>query len=163
MDNNQNVQQQQQQQPQMQQPMNNMYQQQFGQKPPKFNTLEAISIICSAVGFLMVFFGTIFTCTCSAEKVYEDGEYGLSLIFILTILGIIVAAAGIVLAIMALKQQNAAVKAGKLAKISAVLGVAAVVFGALPLITMCGYNCSLNSQQEKVVEDALGGLSNLFK
>lgn len=171
MDNNQNFNQQQpqnnvfQQQPQngAQQP-NNMFQQQFQQpkQPSNMNMNELISIILSGVGFLMVFLGTIFTCSCSATKFVEEGEFGLSAIFILTIFGIIACAAGVVLAIMALKQKDAAVKADKLAKIAAVVGVAGVVFGLLPLITMCGYNCSLNSEMESAVEDALGSLSDWF-
>lgn len=135
----------------VQQPMNNnMYQQQFMQQPPKqptFNLFELISIICSGVGFLMVFFGTIFSCTCSTSENYlknSDG-FGVHPIFVLTLVGIVVAIAGIVLAIMALKQVNVAIKAGKISKVSIVLGIAAVVFGLLPLITMCGYTCSLNN------------------
>lgn len=166
--NNMNVQPQQQQNNVFgQQPMNNnMYQQQFMQQPPKqptFNMLELISIICSGVGFLMVFFGTIFTCNCSATKWSDTAKFSLSPIFILTIFGIIVAAAGIVIAIMALKKTDAPIKADKLAKVAVILGIAAVVFGILPLVTICGYNCALSNTEGGEALNSLSTLSGYFK
>lgn len=163
MDNNQNF---------GQQPMNANP---FGQQPapkkaPNAKLFELISIICSGVGFLMVFFGTIFTCTCSAKRPFEvktAGEFGLSPIFILTIFGIVIAVAGIVLAIMAMKSKDTEAKAGKLSMASAIIGVAAAVFGILPLVTICGYNCSLNGQaedsSEKSASDYMDDLDDYLK
>lgn len=155
-----------------QQPMNNGFPQQqmngnpFGMQqppqPPKFNVLELVSIICAGVGFLMVFLGTIFTCTCSAAKWGDTDKFGLSPIFILTIFGIMASAAGIVIAIMALKKTDAPVKADKIAKIAIVIGAAAVVFGILPLVTICGYNCSLNGAEGDEALNKLGELSSSF-
>ncbi len=116
-------------------------------QPPKFNLLELLSIICSGVGFLMAIIGTITTCSCSTSKSFltESESFGVSLSWLIVLFAVIIAAAGIVLAIMALKQKGAAIKADKIAKLAFIVGVTAVVFGLLPLFTMCGYTCSLNS------------------
>lgn len=147
-----------------QQPVNNPFGNQQPPKPPIFNVLELVALICSGAGFLLTLFGTIFTCTCSAEKSMESMtmDFKLSPIFVLTIFGIIVAAAGVVIGIMALKKTDAVIKADKMAKIAIILGVASVVFGILPLLTICGYNCSLNNEVDSVYEDALGSLSDYF-
>ena len=121
--------------------------------------IEMKKYVAEFIGtFVLVFFGTIFTCTCSASKFEETAEFSTSAVCILTIIGIIVSAVGIVLAIMELKKNNAAIKADKLAKLAVVLGAAAVVFGLLPLLTICGYNCSLANTE---AGEALGELSKI--
>ena len=158
MDNNENLGQQQQ---TPQQPANNMYQQQYQQfnQQNNFNMLEIISIICSGVGFLIVLLGTILTCTCSAKNVIEDG-FNVSPIFILTIFGIIVSVAGVVLAIVAIKKTDEVIKADKIAKLAIAVGATAVLFGILPLVTICGYNCSLENAFEDSFSNAFGSLFN---
>lgn len=143
-----------------QQPMNNMYQQfaQQAPKQPKVNVMELIALICAGVGFIMVVFGTIFTCNCSASKWGETAKFSLSPIFILTIFGVVAAVAGIVLAIVALKQKDAQVKADKLAKLAIILGAAGAIFGLLPLFTICGYNCALNNTEI----DAMGSWDDIY-
>lgn len=132
--------------------INNVFGQSPVQKSPvNYNIIEIIAAACAGVGLLMVILGTIFTCTCSAKKTFSvdsDGEHGLSAVFIVTIFGILFAIAAIVLAIVAIKQKEAAVKAGKLSQVSFVVGCFAVLVGILPLFTICGYNCSLNNAAE---------------
>ncbi len=131
-------------------------------QPLSFNLLELIGIILAGVGMLMVFLGTIFTCSCSAKKSMEnfDIKYSTSAIFILTLFGILIAAAGVVLAILALKDQKSPNKAGKIAKVAVALGVFAMIYGILPTVTICGYNCSLNNAAEDAINDSYGSPYN---
>lgn len=134
---------------------NNVFGQSPVQKAPaNFNIIELIAAACAGVGLLMVILGTIFTCTCSAKKAFESGSdgHGLSAVFIVTIFGVIFALAAIVLAVIAIKQKDAAVKAGKLSQISFVVGCFATLVGLLPLFTICGYNCSLNNAAEDTAD-----------
>ena len=143
------------QQPVYQQPQQPMYQQQTPKQPPKFNLMELIAFICSAVGVVMAVLGATLTCSCSASKTFESGSsgYSLSAVFIDTIFGVFIAVAGVVLAIVALKQKNAPVKAGKLAYVSMVIGVFATLYGLIPTFTICGYNCSLDNAVEDYLEE----------
>ena len=68
-----------------------------------------------------------------------------SAVMLVALLGAIASAVGIVFAIKALKDKNAQVKAGKMAYIAVAVGVFGVLYGILPALTICGYNCSLNS------------------
>ena len=135
---------------------NNVFGQSPVQKAPaNFNIIELIATACAGVGLLMVILGTIFTCTCSAKKTFDlksSGEHGLSAVFIVTIFGVIFALAAIVLAVIAIKQKDVPVKAGKLSQISFVVGCFATLVGLLPLFTICGYNCSLNNAAENAQE-----------
>lgn len=134
---------------------NNVFGQSPVQKAPaNFNIIELIATACAGVGLLMVILGTIFTCTCSAKKTFETSSdgHGLSAVFIVTIFGVIFALASVVLAVIAIKQKDAAVKAGKLSQISFVVGCFATLVGLLPLFTICGYNCSLNNAAEKTAD-----------
>ncbi len=112
----------------------------------RLNILESLALLFAGIGIIMVILGTILTCSCSAKKTFSAGSdgYGLSAVFIVTIFGVMFAVAAIILAILAIKQK----KGGKFAQVSFVAGVAATVFGLLPLFTICGYNCSLNSKQK---------------
>lgn len=152
--------------------MDNNFNQQ--QKPSGINTMELLALICSAVGTVMAIVGSALTCSCSASKTWDaksfmssalssltgssSGMHKMSAVCILAIVGAIIAAAGVVLAIVALKQKNTTVKAGKLAYVAVAVGVFGFMYGLLPVLTICGYNCSLNSSYE----DAMGSsLSNI--
>lgn len=155
-------------QPQYSQQPNDPFGNQYSQpkQPAKFNLFELIGIICSGVGMLLVFFGTIFTCTCSADykTIAKAGGYTMSPVFILTIIGILAAIAGVVISILAIKDTKSEVKAGNIAKIAAGLGVFAVIYGLLPTVTICGYNCSLNNNMledyQNDLEDSLDDLDD---
>ena len=57
---------------------NNAYAQnqyQAPKKPSNNNMLELIGLICSGVGMLLVFIGTILTCTCSASASADKGTF----------------------------------------------------------------------------------------
>ena len=119
-------------------------------EPMKINLMELIAIICAGVSFILAVLGTTLTCTCSAKKTFsEDADgYTLSAVMILSIFAAIIAAGGIVCAIIALKQKDAAVKAGKLSYIAIAVCAFAVIYSIIPLMTMCGYNCSLENSKE---------------
>ncbi len=133
-------------------------------KPLPINLFELISYICAGVGMLMVFFGTLFTCICSAkfETVAKAGKLTMSPIFILTIFGIIIAGAGVALAIVAIKDTKSPVKATKFAKLAAVVGVFAIIYGILPTVTICGYNCNLNNMEADYDYNDLYQYNNFF-
>ena len=149
MDNNFN--QQAPQQPMYQQaPQQQMYQQPMYQQAPKkpMNMKELLAFICSVAGAFFAILGATLTCSCSASKTAKADEYTLSAVFIVAIFAAMAAAAGVVLAIMALKEKDAAVKAGKLSYIAIAVGVFGVLYALIPTITICGYNCSLQSNYE---------------
>ena len=127
-------------------------------KPSNRNMLELIAFICAAAGAVMSILGATLTCSCSASKTFSENSegYSLSAVFILTIFGVLVAAAGVVLAIMALKKNDAAIKAGKLAYVAIAIGTFAVFYGLINTITICGYNCSLQSQAESFGSSMFG-------
>lgn len=143
-----------------------VYQPQQPSQPPKMNVLELISVILSGVGLLLAILGTTFMCTCSAAETWNWKRSGAKNLFVshpimvLAIIGGLMAIAGVVLAIMALKQKNAPVKAGKLAWIAAAVGVFATFYAFLPTLTICGYNCALESEMDGMTEDMYNDAAN---
>ena len=54
------------------------------------------------------------------------------------------------------KQQSTGIeyiKAGKLSYIAAAVGLFAILYGLIPTITICGYNCSLQNARENYTEE----------
>lgn len=149
-----------------QQNPNQMYAQQAPKQPANYNFFEMLSLILAGSGMFLTFLGTILTCSCSASKSVKEG-FSLSAVFIITIIGILVAIGAVVLAIMAEKDTTSPVKAGKFAKIAAVVGIFAIIWGILPTMFICSYNCSMESAMEDALEDALDNsgidLDKLFK
>lgn len=142
---------------------NNAYAQnqyQAPKKPSNNNMLELIGLICSGVGMLLVFIGTILTCTCSASASADKGTFSTSPIFILTIFGIIAAIVGVVFAIMTIKEKKSVANAGKLTIVAAVVGIFAIIYGILPTVTVCGYNCSLTNAAEDAAKEAYDDYSD---
>ena len=127
----------------------------YGQ-PPKapsnMNVMELVALICSAAGLVMSVLGTLLYCSCSASATFESGSEGYtnSAVMIVAILGVLVAVGGVVCAILAIKKNGE--KKSKMAYIAAAVGVFAILYGIIPTLTICGYNCSLNNAQEAMVE-----------
>lgn len=140
-------------QPMYQQPQGQPMYQQPPKKPLQINWFEVSGLICSILGLIMSVLGSSLTCACSASKTFDpervikvaDNTFVTSPVLVVSIIGAVFAIAGIVLAIVALKKQSA-VKAGKIAYIAIVVGAVAFMYGVLPVMTICGYNCSLNSE-----------------
>lgn len=140
-----------------QQPVGQPVYQQAPKKPSNINVMGLIALICSSVGLLMTVVGSILTCSCSASKSYDaestiemkklmiEGNHSMSLVMILAIVGAVIAIVGVVFGILAIKDKKSTVKAGKMAYIAIAVGVFAVMYGILPVITICGYNCSLDA------------------
>ena len=126
-------------------------------KPSNINLMEIIALLASGLGAFMALLGSILTCSCSASEAWEYPEtfkqvlkkdysiHTLDLVVIFAIFGALISAAGIACAILSLKKKDAAVKAGKLAYVALAVGAFGVIYGILPMLTICGYNCSLNS------------------
>ena len=142
--------------------------QQAPKKPSNTNTKELLALICSGAGAFLAVLGSILTCSCSASKAYDTSNmlnsalgslssylggsstasmdiHSMSAVVIVAILGAIVSAVGVVFGILAMKDKNATVKAGKMSYVAIAVGVFGVMYGILPMLTICGYNCSLNS------------------
>lgn len=143
----------------------------FGNQPapkkPMNVSLGLIALICSAASLVMAVIGSIFACTCSASKSYDavkmaermlksNNIYSTSAVIIVNIIAALIAVAAVVLAIVALKKDSS----DKMAKVAAALGAFALLYAVLPMLTVCGYNCSLSN----AYKDAIGGaLGSLFK
>ena len=61
---------------------------------------------------------------------------------------------------MALKDDSAAIKAGKMSYVAIAVGIFGVMYGILPVLTICGYNCSLDSSMSDAMGSSLSGLLN---
>lgn len=150
---------------QQQMPQQPVYQQQAPKQPSNLNIVELVALICSGVGLIMAVIGTLCYCSCSASATFESGSDGYtnSAVMIVAILGVIIAIVGVVLAILAINKKDAPVKAGKLSYVAVAVGIFAILYGIIPTITICGYNCSLESAMESVVEEkATAGYSSYF-
>ncbi len=168
---------------QQQMPAGQPVYQQAPKKPSNTNTKELLALILSGVGALMAVIGSILTCSCSASKTYDAenmmgsvmGSLGTilggsaemdihstSAVMIVALIGAIVAAVGVVFGVLAIKDKNATVKAGKMAYIAMAVGVFGLMYGLLPVLTICGYNCSLDSNYNDALSNQLGNLSNYF-
>ncbi len=148
--------------------------QQAPKKPSNINIKELVALICSGVGTLLAVLGSIFTCSCSASKTYDADDmmnnvlgslnsllggsssgtlidHSTSAVMIMALIGAVIAAVGVVFGILAIKDKNATVKAGKMSYIAIAVGVFGFMYGVLPVLTICGYNCSLDSSAEDVL------------
>ena len=148
--------------------------QQAPKKPSNINIKELVALICSGVGTLLAVLGSIFTCSCSASKTYDADDmmnnvlgslnsllggsssgtlvdHSTSAVMIMALIGAVIAAVGVVFGILAIKDKNATVKAGEMSYIAIAVGVFGFMYGVLPVLTICGYNCSLDSSAEDVL------------
>lgn len=141
----------------------NPFGQQFAPKKPVNLSLGLISLICGAVSLFMAVLGSIFACTCSASKSYDavkmaermlkgKNVYSTSAVIVVCIIAALIAIAAVVLAIKALKQDAT----DKMAKVALALGAFSVLYAVLPMLTVCGYNCSLSNKYEDAMGKALG-------
>lgn len=136
----------------------------FNQQPKKLNVMELVALACAAVALIMTVLGSTLYCACSASKMVEEGTHSNSAVMVVAILGAIVAVVGIVFAVMALKKDG-----GKLSYVAMVVALFAFLYGIIPTITICGYNCSLNSASEDMAKematfnplDGMGGKEGL--
>lgn len=157
-----------------------VYQQPVYQQAPKnSNTTELVALILSGVGAFLAILGSILTCSCSASKSFEtnvsdlvgaglgmltggatsvEGTHATSWVAILAIVGAIIAAAGAVMGIIAIKNK----KAGKLTYVAVAVGVFGCIYGILPVLMICGYNCSLNSNYEDSMGAAMDSIGGMF-
>lgn len=142
---------------------------QFAPKAPKNVSLGLIALICGAVSLFMAIIGSIFACTCSASKSYDavemakrmikgDNMFSTSAVIVVNIIAALVAVAAVVLAIMAIKKDSA----DKMAKIAVALGAFSFLYAVLPMLTICGYNCSMSNAAKDEISSALGDLGGLF-
>lgn len=122
---------------------NMMYNQ--GQK--KTDVFGLVGMICSAVSLLMAVLGTTFTCACSASRIVKKGDLAMHPVFILSIFAVIIAVVGIVFGVIAVLKN----RKSKFGMLAVVIGAVAFIYGLLPMMTICSYNCSLESAFKKML------------
>ncbi len=124
----------------------------FNQNNPQSGTistkklLEYIGAGCSFLGAVLTFIFSIVTCsrggTASADRATTKHILSMSYAWIGVMIGIIICIAGIVLLIIS-KEKEAGLS--KLALIAMIVAVVAAVYAILVHVTICSYNCSINS------------------
>ena len=168
-------------QPMYQQPAQPTYPQ-APKMPSQTNSKELLALIFSGAGTLLAVLGSIFTCSCSASKTYDAEsmvsnmmgalgsmlgggssssnfiDHSTSAVLIVALLGAVLAALGAVFGVLAIKDKNATVKAGKMSYIAMAVGVFGFMYGVLPVLTICGYNCSLDSSMSDMMGSSMKDL-----
>lgn len=119
----------------------------------KLSVLSLIGIICAGVSLIFAILGTTFTCACSASKTVNTAamigeKYKMSAMLVFSILAVIIAIAGIVLAIIALAKN----RADKVAVLALIVAGVAFIYALLPMLTICSYNCSLNNSHKALYQ-----------
>ncbi len=135
-------------------------------KQNKMSILGILALVSAAVSLILAILGTTLTCACSARKTWKKFslrfEHKMSLTWIISLFAIICAVAAVVLGIMALSQD----RKNMMAMISLAVGVFSALYAFIPMVTICSYNCALDSQYEKALGvdlDDYGDLDDLFK
>lgn len=124
---------------------------QFKQASPngKKELFKWIGLGCSGFGFLLTFIFSIVTCSRAGvkfEQAIEEGEkIKVSLAIIGVIIGLLIAIAGVVLSILSIEKGS---KIDKIVMVAIAVGAFAIVYAIFSNATICGYNCSLNSNKE---------------
>ena len=136
--------------------------------PSNLNVLELAGFICSAVGFVLAILGTFLSCAFSASNSVNSMSKTLrfmsgSAMIWFAIVGVVVAAAGIVLIIIStIQSKKGGKKTGIFSTVGAALAVAAIIFGMLPNLTICTYNCQVNDKVEDKVNEQYSSVANSY-
>lgn len=110
-----------------------------------------IAVACGGVGFLLSFIFTIVSCNASADNLLKDLMKGKdphgSYFFILVLLGAIIAIAGAVFAFLSREAGTGVWNGFDIFAITAfALCVVTLLFAIFPHVTICAYNCKLNTK-----------------
>lgn len=118
--------------------------------------LTWVGLGCATLGCLLSVIFSIVTCAkgewtidTSAKSMSQGIKVKMSLAFIGTIIGIVLAIVGIVLTIVALEKEGMMFK---MAIISIAVATFAVLYGTISTVTVCSYGCSINKGVKKAVE-----------
>lgn len=111
-----------------------------------------VGLVCSCVGLLLTILFSIITCSrgydASCKKLYGQKVFSYKLHMSLWVIGVIIAViiaiVGIVLSILSIEKGS---KLSKMVIISIVAGAFAIVYAMFTNVTICSYNCSLNSNK----------------
>lgn len=107
----------------------------------KKKIFEIVGISCAGFGLLLTFIFGAVSCSRSAYNAVH-GSYSGSLWYIGVVVALLIVITGIVFAILSMTKGE---KPSILVIITLALAVTALLFGILPHITICAYNCSLKS------------------
>ena len=102
---------------------------------------EIVGISCAGVGLLLSFIFTFLSCSFSAKNIVK-GDYNGSLMFIAVAVGAVIAIAGAVFAFLSMTKGE---KMSIMVLITFGLVAATIIFATIPHITLCAYNCSIES------------------
>ncbi len=120
---------------------------------------ELIGIGCSGLGFLLTLIFGIVSCNMSADNLMKEQEYSGSLMYIVVVVAMLISVAGAVMAFLSMTKGE---KPSIFVIIAFACTAVAILLGTIPHITICAYNCSLESSAEEAVKEAIGGYSSWF-
>lgn len=118
-----------------------------------------IGVAASGFGlFLTLLFGAI-SCSFSANNVIEEAKFTGSFMYIAVVFGMMISIAGAVFAFLSMTKGE---KPSIFVIIAFACTVAALIFGIIPHVTICAYNCSLKSSAEDAAREAYSSYSSWF-
>lgn len=126
-----------------------------------------VGLICACIGFAVSFIFTFISCSKSASnsisiknisKMSGVGNFRGSYLFIVVVIGMILAIAGGVMAFMSKQGEDFGMKA----KLTFLVVIVTMVFAIIPNATICAYNNSLNNATEDAIGDILKDYPSLW-
>jgi hypothetical protein len=115
----------------------------MGQPAPKKPISEyfgLISLVSGSFALLLAILGSALTCGLSGK--YNSHYYATSGVISICIVAVLIAIAAIVFAVMALKKNPK----DKMSAIAFVVAIFAFCYAIMPMLTVCGYNCTLRQR-----------------
>ena len=120
-------------------------------------TFALVGLICSSVGALLTFIFSIVTCARGQAASKSGASVSKLLVMSNWIWGVVVALiitiVGIVFAILSIERGT---QLNKLTLVAIIVASVAILFGVFTNVTICAYNCSINSKYEKEVKKLYG-------
>ncbi len=122
--------------------------------------LSYIGLGCSCFGFLLTMIFSIVTCYRGKAAIKQsfyralwrgkDAKFAMSLFIIGVIFGIIISIVGVVLSILSMDRNR---KMSAIVLVSIAVGAFAILYGVVSNATICGYNCAINCEIDKELND----------
>lgn len=124
--------------------------------------LSLIGLGCSCFGCFLTLLFSIITCSRGKAVVkktffkaiykgkYKDAKFGTSLFIIFVIIGLIISIAGVVLSILSMEKNT---KMSAIVLVSLIVGGFSILYGVMSNATICGYNCVINCEIDKELDD----------
>ena len=108
-----------------------------------------IGVAASGFGFFLTLLFGALSCSFSASNVFEEGKFSGSFMYIAVVFAMMISIAGAVFAFLSMTKGE---KPSIFVIIAFACTAAALIFGIIPHVTICAYNCSLKSSAEEVAK-----------